>query len=96
MISLVSESAKPKLKFVKEQSDQYFIYDGQEEVGYIYCKNYYSNPKNRLWTIVIDIGIYKMTNSAYTIQEAKQVALETYIECLEYKSSSEKFMEGDY
>jgi hypothetical protein len=37
-----------------------------------------------------------MTNSAYTIQEAKQVALETYIECLEYKNRFEKSMEGDY
>ena len=95
MINIVSESTKPKLKFVKEQPDQYFIYDGQEEVGYIYCKNYYSNPKNRLWTIVIDIGIYKMTNSAYTIQEAKQVALETYLECREYAERQERELD-DY
>lgn len=96
MINIISESTNPKLKFVKEQPDQYFIYDGQEEVGYIYCKNYYSNPKNRLWTIVIEIGTYKMNNSAYTIHEAKQVALETYVECLEYKNRLEKSMEGGY
>lgn len=95
MISLLSESSKPKLRFVKEQSDQYFIYDGQDEVGYIYCRNYYSNPKNRLWTIVIEIGTYKMNNSAYTIQEAKQVALETYLECREYADRQDRELD-DY
>ena len=94
MINLMNESAKPKLKFVKEQPDQYFIYDGQDEVGYIYCRSYYSNPKNRIWTVVIEIGTCKMNNSAYTIQEAKQVALETYLECREYADRQERELDN--
>jgi len=42
------------------------------------------------------VRIIIVTTSAYTVQEAKQVALETYIECLEYKNRFEKSMEGDY
>lgn len=78
MICLVSESAKQKLKFVKEQSDQYFIYDGDVEVGICYCSNYHSSPKNRIWQIRIEVGTTIEQNTAYSISEAKKISQEMY------------------
>lgn len=47
------------LTFEKLQADQYDILCNGESVGTIYCHSYYSNPKNRVWTVFVEFDSFK-------------------------------------
>ena len=78
----IRESAKPRLRFEKDQYDHYTIYDGNEEVGYISCTNYYSagNQAYRNWIILINFGKGETydDNEIGSITKAKQTAAKLY------------------
>ena len=83
----ITEAARGRLRFEKEQPFQYFIYDGNEEVGVCYCGNYYSAAKNRIWDVQIYIGSIHESDKAYSISEAKQIAEDLYAVALDKKAS---------
>lgn len=80
----ICESTGINLRFEKSQPDQYFIYNGSEEVGYFYCRDYYSRPNHRIWTVVVNIGAYQSTDNAYTVKEAKDIAKNMYAKMLDH------------
>lgn len=90
MIRLMNEVASKKLRFEKDQADHYSIYDGDSEIGYAYCDGYYSG--NRVWTVVIEIGSAKESNTASSVADAKRVAKSLYDAVLEKKARWDAWM----
>ena len=72
--SNINFDSKSNLTFVKCQADTYDILLDDQSVGTIWCKNYYSQPKNRIWNIDIELDNFREHGNAYTIAEAKAIA----------------------
>ena len=92
-IYCLDEAVGSKLRFEKTQADHYIIYDGDTEIGYCYCDSYYSSPRNRLWTVVIDAFVPRESDKASSIAEAKKVAQELYATVLDREDRWNRSME---
>ena len=65
---------KSNLTFVKLQPDQYDIILDEESVGTIWCRSYYSQPKNRVWNVNIEFDSFSENETANSVADAKNVA----------------------
>ena len=65
---------KSNLTFVKLQPDQYDIIWDEESVGTIWCRSYYSQPKNRVWNVNVEFDSFSENETASSIADAKNVA----------------------
>ena len=94
MIQLI-EAKTPRLRFEKSQADQYFIYDGDTEVGVCYCRNYHSSPKSRVWTVNVEVDTFSEDDTASSIADAKKLAQELYAKVLDRQDRWNKSMENE-
>ena len=46
----------------------------EESVGTIWCRSYYSQPKNRVWNVNIEFDIFSENETANSVADAKNVA----------------------
>jgi hypothetical protein len=92
-MKLIFENPQPKIRVEKEQYDSYTIYNGNEEIGYAYCNSYYSQPKNRLWNVVIEVSGWKESDVANSVRDIKVVAQNLYDSIVEKNDRWQKSME---
>lgn len=83
------------LTFEKIQADQYDILYNGESVGVIYCRSYYSNPRNRVWTVFVELDSFKEDDVALSVADAKNVAKRLWSELKDKVDMWNKSMESD-
>ena len=66
--------SKSNLTFVKLDPDRYEVMWDDESVGIIWCKNFYSQPRNKVWNVDIDLDNFTEHDTANSIADAKQTA----------------------
>ena len=83
------------LTFEKLQADQYDILCNGESVGTIYCRSYYSNPRNRVWTVFVELDSFKVDDTASSVADAKNVAKRLWRELRDKVDRWNRSMESD-